>query len=303
MIFSELYSAYYNAVAGILRAATDHPLEKEELREIVEEHAFGESILQIEPALAEERWQLLRKDGTTPVKNAPSMPLTTVQKRWLKAISLDPRIRLFTDEIIDFPEVVPLFTPEDYSIFDRYEDGDDYEDETYIRNFRMILDALRGNYPLMIQMESGRGNRIHTMMLPKCLEYSEKDDKFRVICSAKRDWMVVNLARITGCEVYTKNWDESALHDPPERMREMVFDLMDRRNALERVLLHFAHFEKQVERLEENLYRVRLKYSREDETEMVIRLLSFGPMIRVREPARLLSEIKKRLNSQKNCGL
>ena len=51
MIFSELYSAYYNAVAQILRAAVDHPLGKGEIRSIVEEYAFGESILNIEPAL------------------------------------------------------------------------------------------------------------------------------------------------------------------------------------------------------------------------------------------------------------
>ena len=31
MIFSELYGAYYNAVAAVLRAAIDHPLEKGEL--------------------------------------------------------------------------------------------------------------------------------------------------------------------------------------------------------------------------------------------------------------------------------
>ena len=51
MIFSELYSVYYNTVAEILKAAIDHPLRKNELRRIVEERAFGESILNIEPSL------------------------------------------------------------------------------------------------------------------------------------------------------------------------------------------------------------------------------------------------------------
>ena len=40
MIFSELYSVYYNTVAEILKAAIDHPLGKNELRRIVEERAF-----------------------------------------------------------------------------------------------------------------------------------------------------------------------------------------------------------------------------------------------------------------------
>ena len=76
MIFSELYNAYYNAVAAILKAACSHPLQKGELRTIVSRKAFGESLLNIEPALLEERWQLLKADGTTPIRSAPSMPLT-----------------------------------------------------------------------------------------------------------------------------------------------------------------------------------------------------------------------------------
>lgn len=86
MIFSELYSAYYNTVAKILKTALDHPLHKDELRKIVEEHAFAESVLNIEPALYDERWQLIKPGGTTVIQNAPSMPLTLIQRRWLKAI-------------------------------------------------------------------------------------------------------------------------------------------------------------------------------------------------------------------------
>ena len=44
MVFSELYSAYYNTVAAVLKAACDHPLRKGELRRIVDQKAFGESV-------------------------------------------------------------------------------------------------------------------------------------------------------------------------------------------------------------------------------------------------------------------
>ena len=81
MIFSELYSAYYQAVATILKEACTHPVQVSELRKIIDQIAFGESVLNIEPALLEERWQLIRQDGTTPIQHAPSMPLTTLQKR------------------------------------------------------------------------------------------------------------------------------------------------------------------------------------------------------------------------------
>ena len=71
MIFSELYGAYYRAVAQILRAACAHPVGREEMRAIVDRYAFGESVLNIEPALAEERWQLLRADGLRRLQRLP----------------------------------------------------------------------------------------------------------------------------------------------------------------------------------------------------------------------------------------
>lgn len=79
----------------------------------------------------------------------------------------------------------------------------------------------------------------------------------------------------------------------------MVIELTDERRALERVLLHFAHFEKKAEKLDETHYRVIVYYDRKDETEMVIRILSFGPMVRVVEPNHFVELMKKRLMQQR----
>ena len=97
MIFSELYSAYYQAVAVILKHACDHPLQKSELRRIVDQCAFGESILNIEPALSEGRWQLLRPDGTTPILYPPTMPLTLLFCQLSSQYTAWPGIPLFTE--------------------------------------------------------------------------------------------------------------------------------------------------------------------------------------------------------------
>ena len=56
MIFSELYSAYYNAVAAILKEAAENKIDSGRIRDIIEKYAFGESVLNIEPALKEGRW-------------------------------------------------------------------------------------------------------------------------------------------------------------------------------------------------------------------------------------------------------
>lgn len=39
-------------------------------------------------------------------------------------------------------------------------------------------------------------------------------------------------------------------------------------------------------------------YNKSDETEMVIRILSFGPLLRVQEPASFIELLRKRLQKQ-----
>lgn len=302
MIFSELYSTYYCTVAKILKEATEHPVEAKEMRHIIEKYAFGESVLHILPAMEQQRWQLITPDGRTPLHNEPAMPLTLLEKRWLKAIANDPRMRLFGECVFDFPDVEPLFLPEDIIVFDRYADGDDYEDETYIQNFRLILDAVKNQYPLKITLQNRRGNPLQMRVMPQCLEYSEKDDKFRLICSSDRYGSTINLGRIISCEKCQDSVVRN-LTKKTERQRKVVFELVDQRKTMERVLLHFAHYEKEAEKLDEKHYRVTVIYDKEDETEMVIRILSFGPMIKVTAPQHFVELIKQRLLQQKSCGL
>lgn len=303
MIFSELYSAYYNAVAAILREAVKRPLNKDEIRGIIEKNAFGESTLNIEPAIKNERWQLICQNGTTPIKHTPTMPLTALEKRWLKAISLDSRIKLFYDEISSLSDVDPLFKPEDIFVFDKYSDGDPYENEEYIKNFRMILDAIKSRQPLRINFINGNGNLDYKVIMPECLEYSEKDDKFRLLGFGKRSATTINLSRIVNCKPYKKPFEVSSVKEKRKNTEKVEFELYDCRNALERVLIHFAHFEKQAEKIAEDKYKVTISYDKNDETEILIRILSFGPMIKVTAPNRFIDLIKERLLNQKSCEI
>ena len=298
-IFSELYGAYYNAVAAILSAAVDHPLAKGEPGRLIAEHAFGESVLSIEPALASQQWMLLHPDGTTPLRHKPTMPLTTLQKRWLAAIALDPRIKLFGDDIIpEMPGVEPLFAPEDISVYDKYSDGDPYDDPEYISRFRLILGAIARRQPLSVETLNRKGNNVTLTVMPEKLEYSEKDDKFRLIGSDSRGGAVFNLARMISCRLYEGSIAPDDCRPPAKERRYVTFELYDRRNALERVMMHFAHFEKQAEKTGDSDYLVTVAYDRDDENELVIRLLSFGPMVKVVGPDGFVELMRGRLLRQ-----
>ena len=298
MIFSELYSAYYNAVARILKEACAHPLSKAELRRIVTEEAFGESLLTVEPAVLDEQWQLLNADGTTPIRHVPTMPLTLLQRRWLKAITRDPRIRLFPDTDFDDQEVEPLFRQEDIDVFDQYTDGDPYDDENYVRHFRMILDAIKDQSPLWIEAVSPKGSMNRYVVTPQHLEYSEKDDKFRLAGHGFHH-LFINLARITQCRQYTGKILYSEDLPDLQKKRVLELELVNERNALERVLMHFAHFEKQAERLDGLHYRILITYNEEDETELLIRILAFGPVVKVISPEDFVEQMRSRLKKQK----
>ena len=302
MIFSELYSVYYNTVAEILSRVTKGECSERELQRVITERAFGESVLTILPSLKSGKWQLLRENMTTPIEHKPTMPLTDLERRWLKAVSLDPRIRLFDVEIKGLDDVEPLFTPEDYRVYDKYGDGDNYGDEGYIKRFRVILSALKDGASIKLEMVKRDGRTVFVRCKPARLEYSEKDDKFRLMTSGCRFITTVNLSSIISCERYMGDKPVSDKRKETET-ETATLSIINERNALERVMLHFAHFEKRAERLGRKRYLVKIRYDREDESEMVIRILSFGPMVEVTEPEALRSLVIEKLKKQKNCGL
>ena len=301
MIFSEVYGAYYNTVAAVIKKAVRHPVSEAEIREIIEKQAFGESKAVIPEAIKSERWQLITKDGTTPIKNNPSLPLSILQKQWLKAVACDQRIRLFGDIDIDFTDVEPLFRPEDIFVFDSCNDGDNYSDEDYIANFRLILDAIKQQYPLSIDVKNRRGEAANRTILPKYLEYSEKDDKFRLIGAGEKFGLTINLGRIISCRRCDNPPKIKRMKYNKALPRRVILELTDCRNVLERVLLQFAHFKKTAERIDKDRYTVTIHYDKEDETEVVIRVLSFGPLVKVTAPEHFINLIKQRLISQKSC--
>ena len=301
MIFSELYSAYYNTVAGILSACLEEKPSEKDLRKIVEERAFSESVLTVLPALKEERWQLLRKDLSTPIRHEPTLPLTLLEKRWLKALLKDPRVRLFDIQIDGLEDVEPLFDLDDICYYDRYTDGDPYEDEGYIQRFRLVLEAIREGKPLQAELLNRKKKRVWMRFFPAGLEYSEKDDKFRIRVTGSK-FANMRLGRIYKLEYYTGDgpWHQEP---EPEKISEVVLELRDVRNALDRVMNHFAHLEKEAEKIGQDLYRIRLRYYQSDETELVIRIISFGPVVRVLEPESFVEQIRDRLRRQMECGI
>jgi len=112
----------------------------------------------------------------------------------------------------------------------------------------------------------------------------------------------INLGRIIFCEPYEGEYTPRKNTREITNLRNVELEVIDERKALERALLHFAHFKKQAERIEGDKYKVTVTYDGDDETEILIRILSFGPMVKVTGPDHFLNLIKDRLKKQKSCG-
>ena len=297
MIFSEIYGSYFKAVSAILAKAVDGALTERELTRTVLANAFGESLITIPAKLTDGSWPLITKDYGTPLRHKPHMPLTTLEKQWLKALLLDPRVRLFDPSEEGLEDVEPLFTPGQFVYFDRYADGDDFTDPAYIEHFRLILQAMHEKRKLRVRFHGHWGTRQSYLCIPYKLEYSSKDDKFRLLTGYKGWPLTVNLSRIDSVQLLDP-WDESEYRLPQEREATLVMELLDIRNALERTMLHFSDLEKETERIGDRRYRITLRYRQGDETEILIRILSFGPVLKVIEPEGMVAQIRERLAKQ-----
>lgn len=190
MLFNEIYGTYYKVVGDILREAIGGKLDQKKLNQIVLDKAFGETLIELPEQIQGDDWQLLDQNFKTPIKNIHLRPLTILEKSWLKAILLDPRIKLFKRNLDELhkslEDVEPLYEQDAFVYFDRFQDGDPFDDDTYRENFQTILEAFNNHRKLEIRFVSNGGRLNNKVYIPWKLEYSLKDDKFRLLAIYKK---------------------------------------------------------------------------------------------------------------------
>ena len=299
MLFSEVYGTYYHILSLLLQQAVEGTLTQASMQRIICENGFEESAWPITDALKDQTWPLLKEDLTTPLTHAPTMHLTTLQKRWMKALLQDSRIQLFAPPVEGLEDVQPLYEAKALVYYDRFEDGDPFDDPGYIKRFRCILSAIRHKRKVRIWFIGSNGRSHRWDCIPYKLEYSAKDDKFRLISANSRNPLSINLARIFDCHML-EPYTQEEYRPMQMKKRELVLELTDERNALERVMLHFSHLDKETERLDDQHYKITLRYEQEDEAELLNRVLSFGPSLKAVAPETFVKKLCAKLERQRN---
>ncbi len=314
-LFSETYNCYYQIMQSILTNQSAFTLTQ--LQTSISEIGYEESLLYLVPKLKNKEWDLLKeKDGVFLSKISKNfyVPLTLLQKAYIKTILQDKRIQLFFD--IDelkhlqslFADVSVLWKPSDFYYYDQFSNRDNYENPDYQQHFRTLVTAISHKQYVDISYESKTNHRIHHHYLPCRLEYSIKNDKFRLLgieesARSKNRVEILNLDRmqkVTLLPAFAKKFPDINKSIRTDYYKEPVRLLIHtERNTLERTMLQFANYEKNTRKIDEHTYECLIYYNKKAETELLIEVLSFGPMIEVLGNEPFLQQIKQRLQKQK----
>lgn len=314
-LFSEIYNCYYQVLRHLL--CTQTALTAQQIRNQICGEGFEESLLSIIPKLENGSWNLFQRDGDlfrSKLTSSFITPVSNLEKSYLKALLSDPRMQLFLNqEQLEtlhqmLSTVVPLWTQEQFYYYDRFIDGDPYEDENYRHNFRTLLAAQKNHQYVDIDYNSPNGNRVHHHYVPARLEYSVKNDKFRLLAlkNTKNQNMrleILNISRIQSIHLTEKKLssaiDLNALIQNSYYREPLKLHIINKRNALERAMLHFANYEKNTTKIDANTYECLIYYNQSMETELLIEVMSFGPMLTVIGNDKFLRSLKARLQRQK----
>lgn len=315
-LFSEVYNCYFQVIKSLIEQK--NYISEEELKYRINDMGFEESIIYLLPKLTSGEWGFYEKQDHIFYSRLSKdfyVPLTNLQKSYLKSILMDDKIRLFLTEQETkslneiFADTEPLFQPSDFYYYDRFSDKDDYTDPKYRKHFQLIINAIKNHEYLDILYESRFGHRVHHIYLPCKIEYSIKNDRFRLLAVEEHTVRnpkveILNLNRIQ--DIIPAGRTVKKLPDINRSIQNSYYKepvkirIKNERNALERAMLQFANYEKHTRKIDENTYECLIYYNKKTETELLIEILSFGPMIQVIGNEAFLAMLKERLRKQQS---
>ena len=310
-LFNPIYSTYYLISRKLIEKYVKSqrtPIRKEEIEQIIKETAYIEAPGELYDIIYNSNEDLTTifsystktKELSSSIKNVPEFPLSTIELRFLAAILQDKRIRMFmNDKTVqaietELENVLPLWKPENVKYFDQNKDSDPFENPDYRILFKTILKAI--NTKQNLHLVYGRKN-FSNIYTPTHLDYSQKDDTFRLY--VKEIKYPINLRNIKECSITTESPTFEEESTEYETLKVEIFDNTKAHYHFNRAIRQFSYFKKSCKKTEKNnTYEMSVDYDKSDESEIVIKVLMFGPNMKVLEPQSVIDEIKKRVTRQ-----
>lgn len=261
------------------------------------------------------------------------LPITKIECRWLLTVLNSPLAKLFIrdEQIVQLKEglrSVPFyiseFPMEQINYFDRYNKEiceQQSQNEKAVAKSRYskmenyflekIYQAMMSETKVGITYKNWKGEEKFTICAPACLEYSRRDDIFRIwhVDSEEEKIQKINVNRIRKIENQTiqkyslQNEQQKILKIQDKTMKKIEIEFYEgTRNLPDRILTEFSVWRKKCTYdMKTRKYRMTLYYPELDEKEILIRLLSYGAYIKMieSEDGYIYNEIKQRIEKQK----
>lgn len=346
-LFNELFSKHSVTLANAIMKASS--LTKESVREIFEaeiKHSFAyyteEEICKAAGYLleyAQEKELIDKEEKTRFVVNKEDylyqlLPITKVECRWLLMVLNSPMSKIFIegkqiDALKMAMQSVPFYTTpfpiEKINYFDQYNKKECerrlnlenemvsqlYHSQEELQFLKMIYQAMIDETEIEITYKTWKKIEKVTICAPAWLEYSRRDDIFRVWCvdGEKERIQKVNVNRILVIKnladrKYSLKVEQERIQNIQDKsMQKLEVEFYDEaKNIPDRILTEFSVWRKRcVYDIKTRKYKMELYYSILDEKEILIRLMSYGPHVKITAPDDnfVYSEIKRRIEQQK----
>ncbi len=254
------------------------------------------------------------------------VPLTEIEIQWLLNILDHNQARGFLtkDEIDAIKEKLPemsVFNVNRVVLYDKHSDEKlekYYEDSDFGVILRNIMSAISERKIVWIKYRNQNDVENEFPIIPYCIEYSKRDNRFRVnavgYMLTDKENFVGEYGRVfsypldgilafkdTGKIADAKLMQEKIDIFNKENKKTIVIFFPDSNGIPDRILTEFSCYKKTCIKWGNGTYRMTLEYFKEDYMEIVIRLLGYGSLITVKSEDSgdpVVNELMKRYHEQ-----
>lgn len=245
------------------------------------------------------------------------VPLSVMELRWLKTILCDEsnRIKLFLSEeeiaviknlLNRYATEISAIPMEKIKYFDRFH-FPKTRSENEASVLATLLEGIYDQKTVQIKYRTMKRRVMIGEFRPIVLEFSKRNNRFQGFlqdCKSDRIY-TLNVDRIESATETDASFDYSAAEQAFAAFREnnttmVEIEFFDSRNIADRILTEFSPWKKRCSfDTETGLYKLTVFYQKQDEIDLVIRLLGYGATIRFTDKNHpIYKEILARMNQQ-----
>ncbi|MCD7948785.1 MAG: WYL domain-containing protein [Erysipelotrichaceae bacterium] len=244
------------------------------------------------------------------------LPLTTLELRWLKTMINEPAAKLFINvdtitklnqylddhqiKAFDIKNIIKYYDCENYNRLK----SENYPSQNYINQFQKLYMIIDNKDIQKVRITLSSGDILEGY--PGWLEFSKLKDTFYLVTydDINNLRLFIEISRIQHIEelslTKTKKEVQEILEKNYQCQVSLSFD--DVRNVPDRILNEFAPWQKECVYHEEKhpTYTMTLYYDKSDEEDIIRRILSYGPYLKINDENNpICQSIKKIIHQQK----